>query len=323
MDKVTRANWILRPMGAILLLAGLALAQSKPILVLRPAGATFEETFKGIKETLGPSYTIQDVLVGKDSEVDGIVKQWTATKPKAVFALDNKAISLAKEARVKLSDTAAPLVALMGVRVDAAIQGLPNVASVTYEIPAVTLVVNLRAIAQGKISKVGVIYRTSMEDLFQKNAQFCKGENVELVGYKVAEDADPKDALKEGLKTLTGRDDMDALAVFNDNFFLNAKLLKEVWLPTLSGWKRPVLVGVESLVKPELKFGTFAILPDHYALGAQAAGLLQEIEDAGWKVDGTRVDQPLSVIKVLNMRGMKNCCGVKEGKLNEIDKILE
>lgn len=320
---MTRAIRLIRPLGAILLLAGMALAQTKPILVLRPAGPNFEETFKGIKETLGATYAIEDVVLAKDAEAGEVVKKWSAIKPKAIFAMDNRAIGLAREARTKLSDTATPLVALMGVRVDAAIAGIPNAASVTYEIPAVTLVVNLRAISTGKIAKVGVIYRASMEDFFQKNAQFCKGENVELVGYKVADDADPKSALKDGLTALTDRKDMDALAVFNDNFFLNAKLLKEVWLPALSGWKRPVLVGVESLVKPELKFGTFAILPDHYALGSQAAGLMQEIEDAGWKVDGIRNDQPLSVIKVLNMRGMKSCCGVQEGKTNEIDKILE
>ncbi|MBK8801358.1 MAG: hypothetical protein IPN71_04750 [Fibrobacteres bacterium] len=320
---MTRAYRMIRPMGAILVLAGMALAQTKPILVLRPAGPNFEETFKGIKEALGPTYAIDELVVGKDSEGDELTKKWSATKPKAVFALDNKSISLAKDVRGKLGDTAVPLVALMGVRVDAAIAGIPNAASVTYEIPAVTLVVNLRAVSTGKISKVGVIYRASMESFFLNNAQFCKGENVELVGHKVADDADPRSSLKDGLKSLTERKDIDALAVFNDNFFLNAKLLKEVWLPTLSGWKRPVLVGVESLVKPELKFGTFAILPDHYALGAQAAGLLQEIEDAGWKVDGVRNDQPLSVIKVLNMRGMKSCCGVQEGKINEIDKILE
>lgn len=320
---MTRATGWIRPLGAILVLAGMAIAQTKPILVLRPAGPNFEETFKGIKETLGPSYSIEDMVVGKDSEVGELTKKWTATKPKAVFAMDNRSIGLVRDARGKLGDTAVPLVALMGVRVDAAIAGIPNAAAVTYEIPAVTLVVNLRAISTGKIVKVGVIYRASMEDLFQKNAKFCQGENVELVGYKVADDADAKEALKTALATLTERKDIDALAVVNDNFFLNAKLLKEVWLPTLSGWKRPVLVGVESLVKPELKFGTFAILPDHYALGAQAAGLMQEIEDAGWKVDGGRTDQPLSVIKVLNLRGMKACCGIQEGKTNEIDKILE
>lgn len=323
MDQVTRATALRRLVAATLATASLGFGQAKPILVLRPAGPNFEETFKGIKETLGPSYSVKELVVSKETDPESVTKEWTATKPKAVFALDNKQIALARDIRAKLADTAVPMVALMGVRVDAAIRGVANSAAITYEIPAVTLVVNLRAVIPGKVAKVGVIYRASMEDFFMKNAQFCKGENIELVGYKVADDAEAGTALKDALKSLTERSDMDALAVFNDNFFLNAKLLKEAWLPSLSGWKRPVLVGVETLVRPDLKFGTFAILPDHFALGAQAAGLMQEIEDAGWKVEETRADQPLSVIKVLNLRGMKSCCGVQEGKINEIDKVLE
>jgi hypothetical protein len=35
--------------------------------------------------------------------------------------------------------------------------------------------------------------------------------------------------------------------------------------------KKPVIVGVETLVNPGLGFGTFAILPDHTELGKQLA----------------------------------------------------
>jgi hypothetical protein len=83
------------------------------------------------------------------------------------------------------------------------------------------------------------------------------------------------------------------------------------------------VVGVEVLVNPALDFGSFAVLPDHYALGSQAAGLLQEIQDAGWKVEDPRVDQPLSVVKILNAKQVRNRVGVKDDKLGEIDKVLE
>jgi len=168
-----------------------------------------------------------------------------------------------------------------------------------------------------------MIYRAAMADVFRRNAEFCKAEHIELVGREVPDNSDAKAGLETALKSLTSDAGIDALVVLNDNFFLNAPLLKGVWLPILSDWRHPVIVGVESVVKPELHFGTFAVLPDHYALGSQAAGLIQEIEDAGWKVDGTRVDQPISVIKVLNMRGFRNCCAMKDGKASEIDRIME
>jgi hypothetical protein len=65
------------------------------------------------------------------------------------------------------------------------------------------------------------------------------------------------------------------------------------------------------------------VLPDHYALGGQVAGMIQEIEEAGWKVEDPRADQPLSVIKTLNARQMRSCCGLQDDKLGEVDKILE
>lgn len=323
MDQVKLApSW----MGVLLtaMLAGAAFSQAdKTILVLHPTGPSFDDAKKGIVETLGAGYSFQDFVVAKETSADELAKAWKDAAPKVVVAMDNRAVSLFREVRTALHDSTTPGVALMGVRIDATIRGVPNVMGINYEIPAVTTIVNLRSLLSNPIRKIGVVHRASMEDMIQKNAEFCKQENVEIVSVKVPDDADPKSSLQAGLKQLTSRSDIDVLLVINDNFFLNAKLIKEVWLPSLSGWKHPVVVGVESLVKPELKFGTFAVLPDNYALGAQAAGIVQEIEDAGWKVDEPRADQPLSVIKTLNLRGMKSCCGVQQEKLGEVDKVLE
>lgn len=324
MDQVKRVpSWTTAILLCLVATSVFAEATSKVILVLRPNGVSFEEAEKGMKETLGPSFVFKDCLVSKESTIEEVAKSWKEATPKAIVAMDNKAVALFREARAKLGDSATPGIALMGVRIDASLRGVANTVGINYEIPAVTILINLRSVLPTPIKKTGVVYRASMEDLFVRNAEFCKQENLELVGAKVADDADPKEGLDKALREMTDRKDVDALWVINDNFFLNAKLIKEVWLPVLSGWKHPVIVGVESLVMPKLKFGTFAVLPDNYALGAQAAGLVQEVEDAGWKVDDAKVDQPLSVIKTLNLPGMKSCCGIQESKLGEVDKVLE
>lgn len=310
--------------GRILLVAAVvAFGQTKSILVIRPAGTNFEEARKGIGETLGATFVLQDVVVGKETTSDDVAKIWKTAAPKLVVVMDNRSIALFREVREKNGDTAVPAVAIMGVRVDAAINGLRNSVGINYEIPAVTTLINLRSILKTPVAKAAMVYRASWEDMFERNAKFCKGENIELVGKKIPDGSDPAAGLDAALKELSKDPSIDALVVINDNFFLNVSLLKKVWLPGLSGWKRPVIVGVESLVKPELKFGNFAILPDHYALGSQAAGLIQELEDAQWKVDDAKTDQPLSVIKVLNLRGMSDCCKVRDDKKSEIDKVLD
>jgi hypothetical protein len=307
----------------LLVASGLALGGTQEILLLRPAGATFEEARKGIAETLGPSYVLRDFVVGKATTADEVVGAWSRVAPKAVVAMDNHAIALFREARATTGDSGVPLVALMAVRVDAALKGVRNAAGINYEIPAVTTLVDLRAITTTAVRRAGMIYRASMAEVFHRNSEFCKAENIELVGWEVPDNADARTSLETALNGLDDDPAIDALVVVNDNFLLNAPLLKSVWLPRLSGWKRPVIVGVESVVRPELRFGTFAVLPDHYALGSQAAGLLQEIEEDGWTVVDPRVDQPISVIKVLNLRGFKDCCRLRNGRSSEIDRILE
>ncbi len=322
MDKVKYVS-VARATRIVLALSCLVLGQATEILVLRPAGEIFDEARKGIAESLGASYSLRDLVVSKETSADDVVASWKRGSPKLVVAMDNHAIALFRESRPRMGDSSVPLMALMGVRVDAAVKGQVNAVAINYEIPAVTTLVNLRSIMKSPVKRVGMIYRASMGDVFRRNAQFCKVENIELVGWEVPDKDDPKSGLYAALKSLTSDRSIDALVVVNDNFFLNVSLLKNVWLPVLSRWDRPVIVGVESLVKPELAFGTFAVLPDHYALGAQAAGLIEEIEADGWKVDGPRVDQPISVIKVLNMRGFKSCCKLQDGKASEIDRILE
>lgn len=307
----------------LLVAAALAIGQTKSILVIRPAGSNFEEARKGIAETLGAGFVLQDVVVGKETTPDDVAKAWKGASPKLIVTMDNRAITLFREVRERNGDTAVPAVAIMGVRVDAAIGSIRNSVGINYEIPAVTTLVNLRSLLKTPVAKAAMVYRASWEDMFQRNAKFCKGENIELVGKKIPDGADPATSLETALKDLSKDASIDAMVVINDNFFLNVALLKKVWLPGLSGWKRPVIVGVESLVKPELKFGSFAILPDHYALGSQAAGLIQEIEEAQWKVGEAKTDQPLSVIKVLNLRGMKDCCRIQDEKKSEIDKVLD
>lgn len=322
MDQVKHGT-ARRAIGIILALSGLVLGRANAVFVLRPAGATFEEAREGILQTLGPSYSLRDFLVTGSTTVEDVVVAWKRCAPRVVVAMDNRSIALFRESRKLLGDSSVPLVALMGVRVDAAVGDQPNAAAINYEIPAVTTLVNLRAVLKAPVRRAGMIFRASMADVFARNAEFCKAENIELVGRMVPDTADAKSGLETALKSLLADPGIDALVVVNDNFFLNAALLRTVWLPLLSGWRHPVVVGVESLVRPGLGFGTFAVLPDHYALGSQAAGLIQEIEEAGWKVDGPRIDQPISVIKVLNLRGSKGCCRLRDGKAGEIDRILE
>jgi hypothetical protein len=310
-------------MPALLLsLASLATADES-ILVFHPAGDKFQETVKGLRDGLGSGYKIIDKDLAKDAALDVIASNVKSNAPKAVILMDNNSIRLWKEYQQKFSDTSTLSVSLMGIMIEKAVSGAKNATGISYEVPGVTVFVNLRSLLSQPLKTVGVIHRASMEDFIQKQSSFCTNENIELKTFKVDDKADAAEGLRKGLEDLLGAKDVDALWVLNDNFFLTPKLLKEVWLPLTAKYKKPVVVGVESLIQSSLNFGVYAVLPDHYALGSQAANLLLEIQDNNWNADGRAVDQPLSVLKYLNSKISRKTLKINEERLKEIDRQVE
>lgn len=321
MEQVNRFGNV-RCLALAALLVATATAQNK-ILVVRPAGATFEEAEKGMKEALGAGWTVQEMLRDKSLTPAALAAKWKEFAPDAIVLMDNGSATMYKEARTTGGDTTTPVVALMGVRIDLAIAGLPNAVGINYEIPAVTSMVNLRSVAQKPLAKVGVVYRSTWKPFFDQQSSFCSPEGLTLVGRAVSEEGDPTSELRKALDELVDEEKVDALWILNDNMFLNPKIIQGVWMPRIRKSKVLSVVGIEPLVNPSLDFGSFAVLPDHYALGSQAAGLVQEIQDAGWKVEDPRTDQPLSVVKILNARQVNKRGGVRPDKLGEIDKVME
>ena len=321
MDKVIR-NGMARVLAISLLLSGWAQAQNK-VLVVRPAGATFEEARKGIVETLGEGWQFHDLVAGKEFDAKVFAEGWKAATPQAIVLMDNRSVNVYREARSLVGDTTTPVVALMGVRIDLAINQMPNVVGVNYEIPAVTSMVNLRSVLPVPLRRIGVVYRASWADFFQRQSEFCAPESLQLVGRAIPDEGDPAASLRKALDELLVKEKVDVLWILNDNLFLNAKIIQTIWMPAVKKSKVLSVVGVEPLVNPSLDFGSFAVLPDHYALGSQVAGLLQEIQDMSWKVEDPRADQPLSVVKILNAKQVKKRSGVRDDKLSEIDKVLE
>ena len=110
-----------------------------------------------------------------------------------------------------------------------------------------------------------------MEEAFKENYKFCAREGIELVGVLLPNQRKNKvKEISQALKKLLKKDKVDAMWVLNDNILLDAKLMKNAWIPATQKYKIPMMVGVEVLVNPRLNFGTIAILPDHYAFGVQA-----------------------------------------------------
>lgn len=297
------------------------------ILVLRPEGEKFKEAKDGLASELGGEFEVVDRLLGPSTPADSIAAEVRSARPRAVVLMDNQAIRLYASAQKAWRDSAAypPAVALMAVRVDKAIAGMRRVTGIFYEVPGVTILVNLRSLIRDPVRKVGVIHRGAMADFVRESAKWCAAENIELVPFALPEQgADVARAVRTGVRRLWRKHGVDALWVLNDNFHLTPEIIREGWLPALRRFEKPVLVGVENFVSPGVKFGTYAVLPDHYALGVQAAGSVLRLQEDGWEADAEpALRQPLAITKLLNLGLARKYSRIHEDRLMEIDRVVE
>lgn len=297
------------------------------VLVLRAEGSMFEEALGGLVGELEGELALEVRLIAHGTKIRTIDSVVKALRPRAVVLMDNEAIRLyaAVQAAWKDATPFPPAVALMAVRVDKAMTGMKRVTGISYEVPGVTTMVNLRSLIQDPVRRVGVIHRGAMADFVKDQAAWCASERIELVPYLIPDGSpDVAKAVRTGVRRLWRKEGVDALWVLNDNFHLTPEIIREGWLPALERFEKPVVVGVENFVSPAAKFGTFAVLPDPYGLGAQAAGLLLRLQEDGWEADETpSLRQPLAITKLLNLRLLRKYSRIHEDRLLEIDRVVE
>lgn len=310
-------------LSLILLLTTISYSES--VLIIRESGVDYEESAKGLRYELEENeFEISELVLNKKTKESDIKKEFTKLVPNVVILMNNSSIRLYKSfiKTVGKEYKSIPTVSLMGSLIKNEIVGLENATGVGYEIPISTSGVNLRALLEGKreIKKIGLVYTEKFSDLIEFNRQYCEMEGIELVTIKIEPS---KSKLKKALKQLLKKDKVDAIWVSNDNALI-VKYIQSVWQPFVKSSKLPFIVGVKPLVAPKFKFGTYAVLPDHIALGSQAAGIVLDLWDNEWVVDDNgSVQPPLSVFSIINYKAAKKYFKFKKEELTAVDKILE
>jgi len=308
-----------------MLLLGTPAYALESLLLIRADGKGFEQAVQGLKEELEEEFSISEMLATPDTSAEQLAQEMQRVSPQILVLMDNIAITLCKSYQKGLPESApiVPSVCLMASFMDIAIQGMRNATGIFYEVPLVTSVVNLRVISPSvPLNKVGVVYRAFMEPSVTINHQYCQKEGIDLVSYQVSNEENIRSELRKGLKNLK-QEGIEALWIPNDNQLVNVNLLKSVWLPFAKKFKKPIIAGADVLVEPKLKFGTFAVIPDHLRLGAQAADIVFDVMENAWQVGDQEIEPPRSVYKTINFKQAKRLLKVDEDDLTNIDKILK
>ena len=299
----------------------------EPLLIIMKEGEIYKKAVEGLSGELSGEFSINKLILEENTSEEEIITKIIRIKPKLVVLMDNKAISLFKKYQSQVMDTLhiIPSVSLMSVFVEGAISDLKNATGISFEIPVVTSVANLKLLLTTSIRKVGAVHREFLTGFLEKNKDDCKNENIELITYPISDKKSKlKSNLRKGLKEIIKKHKIDVLWIPNDNVILHQSLIQEVWLPTQRRYRIPVIVGAKILVDPKIDLGSFAVLPDYESLGIQAAEIIYGIKDNNWNIESKSIPPPLSVYKIINLRHVKKkYFDIDMASLENIDEQVE
>lgn len=307
-----------------LFICTVSLSAKEKMLVLQHSGPHFESVFASLQSEVANDFEIVRLISDGEKSSKEMKKIMQKQKPKLVILMNNNNIRSYKKYVKSLPKdaTIVPSVALMAAFVEKEIEDIPNSAGITYEIPIVTSVVNLRSMMSIPKVKLGIIYRDFLRSFIEKNKEYCKAEGIAVKTFFVPNgETRYKDLLEVGLKELVEKHGANTIWVPNDPVFLSKDIIQSVWKPFTEKYDVPVIVGVESFLLSDVNFGSFAVLPDHSALGQQAANIVYSIKENDWKSDNSLLEAPISIFKVLNFKRVKSHIDTTE--VPNVDKIIQ
>ena len=321
----------LKSFACAIMLSVVAVAQTPPdrkpdpILVVFSKGDLFEAGKTGLTNELKYDFAVEPFSMTEKTTPGDLGNKVTALSPAAVVLLGNFPISLyAKYCTERKDKTASvPVVASHALDVRRATAPIGKSLCISYETPMITALVNFRQVMFPSLEKVGVLYRKSYAEFIERNSRLCQNEKITVKSLLIGDDASTqKKEIAQALDELLNKEHIQAFWAPNDSKFFKVEYLTEIWIPIFLKTKVPVIVGVESLVKPEINFGTYAVIPDPEAMGAQAARLVEDLKDENWQIDSTVIFPAISTYSVLNLKKASMITDEKNINMTKVTKIL-
>jgi len=300
-------------------------ASAKTILVIMPSKPQAESVWSGMKTELSSEFDMVVAHFDDDASVSEMAATIRNAAPACVVLMNNSNVRLYRQYQQSqpVSALFPPAVIVMTSFLQESVKSVKNATGISYEVPGVVQFVKLRSMIDSPIRKVGVVYRVQFAEFIAAQRRLAARDRIELIGYEVTREPSEKE-ISTALKALVERDHVDAMWVLNDNGLLSPQLLSSVWLTSANPRHRlPVMVGVASLVSKELPVGTFAMLPDHVALGVQVANLIFDLADNGWRVEGREVALPISIRTVVDANEVRQQFVLKQGALDGVEQVAK
>ena len=305
------------------LVSGNIASKEGTILVCMPDTSQTREVWTGLSDDLGKHYRLVAMRAEADEAGHAIADGIRRYRPSGLVLMNNPTVAAYRAWQKNSPETKPPpAVIVMTSFLDRHSQRLLASTGISYEVPLITVVTNLRKLIVRPIERIGVVVRPGLRGFVQRQAALARREQISVFEEQIG--AHPNSSeIKRAIRRLKQR--VDALWILNDDHLLSPRLITEGWIPGLNErpWS-PAIVGAASLVSPGQSFGTFAVLPDHTALGSQAANLLFDIADNGWVLPSdAEIQLPLSTTTSIDLVQAKERFELREDALQKVDRVLE
>jgi len=292
------------------------------VLVFLPASAATRQAWQSASDELSASFDVITRPVSERSTEADLDREIRAVNPRCLMLLGNSASNLYLKYQQRYPGPYVPAVVLMTSFFEQQYPLFKNVTGVSYEVPGITTFVNLRTFVYRPIQRVGVLHRPMFKTYVEQQGRLASLEQVQLVPFELSRSPGPHE-IRKGLDRLIQDEQVDALWVLNDNVLLKPELIAKGWLKVLHRKPLAVVVGVGSLVDARLHFGSFAMLPDHSALGVQASNLVFRLKEEGWDARAVPPELPLSIQSVVDIGWTRAHLQFREDAIDRIDRIVE
>jgi hypothetical protein len=312
------------PATRIVLESGARRAGHDAIVVFLPKTRETQELWDSFRSELSEEFDVIPYEVTPTTTPQDLGTAIAKLRPASVVLVNNPTVRLYQRyTKTRPKDAPRlPAVVLMSSFLEEYYRQIPDAIGIAYEVPLITSVVNLRAFFEGDMRRIGVLARPAFLSYVSRQQQLAAIEGISVIELPLSEAPDD-DEVSEAIEILCRKDRLDALWILNDNVLLDPEMIASAWMPSLERCSVPVIVGVRALVNPQVHFGSFAVLPDHEALGVQAADLVYELADADWEVGDLGVELPLSVRTTVDIAQARERLRFREKMLSNVDVIVE
>jgi hypothetical protein len=233
-----------------------------------PETSQTREVWSGLADELGRDYRLVAIRVEGPDAAGDLAAAMARYRPNGVVLMNNPTVAAYRAYQEQASTKQfPPAVVVMTSFFDGHPTVIASATGISYEVPLITAVTNLRKVIAAPIERIGVVLRPSQRGYVQRQAALAAREQITVIEQEVGASPNASE-VKWALRKL--KRGIDALWVLNDDHLLTPRLIADGWLPGLNELPYcPTIVGAAALVSPQQSFGTFAVLPDHTALGVQ------------------------------------------------------